>query len=179
MEGNGWWWWIWIRWLSWTGSGPFYINLTVLEYLVITTGVSNFPHIGWSATSMTNSDTQVESFCNILQDSFLMQMNRLVARPSSTTDNRSTGRILHLILTNHQALINNVPTRSGSYYSAHISVTFTIKSSFRRVNYGARKVYNYWKSDFDGLRTTLSCTPWEACYSAYDVNFSVESFQDL
>ena len=34
-----------------------------------------------------------------------MQMNRLVARPSSTTDNRSTGRILHLILTNHQALI--------------------------------------------------------------------------
>ena len=73
--------------------------------VVITTGVSNFPHIGWSATSMTNSDTQVESFCNILQDSFLMQMNRLVARPSSTTDNRSTGRILHLILTNHQALI--------------------------------------------------------------------------
>ena len=118
-------------------------NGTGISDVVITTGVSNFPHIGWSATSMTNSDTQVESFCNILQDSFLMQMNRLVARPSSTTDNRSTGRILDLILTNHQALITNVPTRSGSYYSAHISVTFTIKSSFRRVNYGARKVYNY------------------------------------
>ena len=93
-------------------------NGTGISDVVITTGVSNFPHIGWSTTSMTNSDTQVESFCNILKDSFLMQMNRLVAR----------------------------------------------------------KVYNYRKSDFDGLRTTLSCTPWEACFSAYDVNSSVESF---
>ena len=25
---------------------------------VVITGVSNFPHIGWSTTSMTNSDTQ-------------------------------------------------------------------------------------------------------------------------
>lgn len=73
---------------------------------IVITGVSNFPHIGWSTTSMTNSDTQVESFCNILKDSFLMQMNGLVARPSSTTDNHSTGSIFDLILTNHQALIN-------------------------------------------------------------------------
>ena len=73
---------------------------------VVITGVYNFPDIGWSTTSMTNSDTQVESFCNILKDSFLMQMNRLDARPSSTTDNHSTGSIFDLILTNHQALIN-------------------------------------------------------------------------
>lgn len=105
-----------------------------------------------------------------------MQMNRLVACPSSTTDNHSTGSILDFIPTNHQAWINNVPTRSGSYYSGHIPVTFTIESSFNRVKYPARKVYNYRKSDFDGLRTTLSCTPWEACFSAYDVNSSVESF---
>ena len=43
----------------------------------------------------------------------------------------------------------------------------------------SRKVYSYGKADFHGLRTTLSYIPWDACFSANDVNSSAESFQDL
>ena len=43
----------------------------------------------------------------------------------------------------------------------------------------SRKVYSYRKAGFNGLRATLSCIPWDACFSANDVNSRVESFQDL
>ena len=106
-------------------------------------------------------------------------MNGFVTRPSSTTDNHSSGSILDLVLTNHEALIGNVTTRPGSFDSDHIPVTFTITSSFNRLKNVSRKVYSYRKAHFNGLRTTLSCIPWDACFSANDVNSSVESFQDL
>ena len=103
-------------------------------------------------------------------------MNGLVTRPCSTTDNHSSGSIMDLVLTNHEALIDNVTTRPGSFDSDHIPVTFTIKSSLNRLKNVARKVYNYRKADFDGLRTTVSCIPWDAWFSANNVNTSVESF---
>ena len=109
---------------------------------------------------------------------FLFKWNGFVTRPSSTT-NHSSGSILDLVLTNHEALIDNVTTRPGSFDSDHIPVTFTIKSSFKRLKNVSRKVYSHGKADFHGLRTTLSCIPWGACFSANDVNSSVESFQDL
>ena len=58
---------------------------------LIITGDFNFPHIDWSTVSPTNLDTQAEYFCDILNDSFLIQMNGFVTRPSSTT-NHSSGK---------------------------------------------------------------------------------------
>ena len=79
----------------------------------------------------------------------------------------------------HEALID-VTTRPGSFDSDHIPITFTIKSSFNRLKNVARKVYNYRKADFDGLRTTqLSCIPWMPVFRLIGGNSSVESFQDL
>ena len=127
----------------------------------IITGDFNFPHIDWSTLTPTNLNTQVESFCDILNDSFLIQMNGFVTRPSSTTDNHSSGSILGLVLTNHEALIGNLTTSPGSFDSDHIPVTFTIKSSFNRLKNVSRNVYSYRKADFNGLRTTLSCIPCE------------------
>ena len=43
----------------------------------------------------------------------------------------------------------------------------------------SKKVYSQREADFDGLRTTLSCIPLDVCFSANDVNSSMESFQDL
>ena len=146
---------------------------------LIITGDFNFPHIDWSTISPTYLNTQVESFCDILNDFFLIQMNGFVTRPSSTTGNHSNESILDLVLTNHEALIDNVTIRPGGFDSDHIPVTFTIKSSFNRLKNVSRKVYSYRKVDFNGLRATLSCIPWDACFSANDVNSSVESFQDL
>ena len=120
---------------------------------LIITGDFNFPHIDWSAISPTYLNTQVESFCDI----FLIQMNGFVTRPSSTTGNHSNESILDLVLTNHEALIDNVTIRPGCFDSDHIPVTFTIKSSFNRLKNVSRKVYSYRKVDFNGLRATLSC----------------------
>ena len=101
-------------------------------------------------------------------------MNGFVTRPSSTTGNHSYGSILDLILTNHEALIDNVTIMPGGFDSGHIPVTFTIKSSFNHLKNVSRMVYSYRKADFYGLRATLSCIPWDACFSANDVNSSVE-----
>ena len=47
-------------------------------------------------------------------------MNGFVTRLSSTID---------VVLTNHEALIDNVTTKPGSFDSDHIPVTLTTKSS--------------------------------------------------
>ena len=47
------------------------------------------------------------------------------------------------------------------------------------INNVSRKVYSYRKVNFNGLRKTLSCIPWDACLLDNDVNSSVESFQYL
>ena len=129
--------------------------------------------------SPTNLNTQVDSFCDILNDFFLIQMNGFVTRLSSTTGNHSNGSIQDLVPTNHKSLIDNVSTRSGGFDSDHIPVTFTIKSSFNQLKNVSRKLYSYRKTAFDGPRATLSCIPWDACFSANDVSASVEKFKDL
>ena len=139
---------------------------------LIITGDFNFPHIDWSTISPTYLNTQVESFCDILNDFFLIQMNGFVTRPSSTTGNHCNGSILDLVLTNHKSLIDNVTIRPGSFDSDHIPVTFTIKISFKRLKNVSRMVYSNRNADFNGLRATLSCVPWDACFSANDVNSS-------
>ena len=109
---------------------------------LIITGDFNFPHIDWSTISLMYLNTQVESFCDILNDFFLIQMNGFVTRPSSTTGNHSYGSILDLILTNHEALIDNVTIMPGGFDSGHIPVTFTIKSSFNHLKNVSRMVYS-------------------------------------
>ena len=103
-------------------------NETGITDLIIT-GDCNFPHIDWSTISPTNLNTQVDCFCDILNDLFLIQMNGFVTRPSSTTGNHSNGSIQDLVLTNHKSLIDNVTTRPGGFDSDHVPVTFAIKSS--------------------------------------------------
>lgn len=122
---------------------------------------------------------QVESSCDILNDSFLIKMNWCVTHPNSTTKNHSRGSILDLILPNYEALTDNVTRRPRRFDSDQIPVPFTIKSSFKRLKAVSKKVYSQREADFDGLRTTLSCIPLDVCFSANDVNSSVESFQDL
>ena len=67
-------------------------------------------------------------------------MNNRVTCPSSTTDNHCSGSILH-----HKALVD-VTRSAGSFDSDHISVTFIIKSSFKRLKNVSRKVYSYRKA---------------------------------
>ena len=141
---------------------------------LIITGDFNFPHIDWSTISLMYLNTQVESFCDILNDFFLIQMNGFVTRPSSTTGNHSYGSILDLILTNHEALIDNVTIMPGGFDSGHIPVTFTIKSSFNHLKNLSRMVYSYRKADFlwsesNFVLYTLGCLFFSKCGSFQDL----------
>ena len=102
-------------------SGPFCLNSMALEYLIkLSLATLIFPQIDWLTNSPTNLDLQIYFFCDILNDSFLIQMNGFVTRLSSTID---------IVLTNHEALIGEMTTSPGSFDSDRIPVTFTIKSS--------------------------------------------------
>ena len=59
---------------------------------LIITGDFNFPHINWSTGSPNITDNLTESFCNLLDDHFLMQMNSHVTRMSRSSS--ITGNIL-------------------------------------------------------------------------------------
>ena len=62
---------------------------------LIITGDFNFPHINWSTGSPNITDNLTESFCNILDDHFLMQMNYFVTCTSSSSSITATFWILY------------------------------------------------------------------------------------
>ena len=121
---------------------------------LIITGDFNFPHINWSTGSPNTTDNLTESFCNILDDHFLMQMNSHVTRMSSSSS--ITGNILDLVFTNFESLVEDVVVFPHAFESDHFPVTFTLRRKFNRQKNVKRMVYSYTeKADLEGLRETL------------------------
>ena len=85
---------------------------------MIITGDFNFPHINWSTGSSNITDNLTESFCNILDDHFLMQMNSHVTHKSSSSS--ITGNILDLVFTNFESLVED------SYYHYHYIIIIIV-----------------------------------------------------
>ena len=146
---------------------------------VVITGDFNFPCMDWSTGSATVTDNLTESFCEILDDNFLIQTNHYVTRFKDTGSAISSGNILDLVLTNNDALIVDTSVYPNSFDSDHLPVCFSIKSKFKRPsNNTTRKLYCYDKADFDGLRNSLSHVPWELFISSDDIDSSAVFFQD-
>ena len=99
---------------------------------LIITGDFNFPHINWSTGSPNITDNLTESFCNILDDHFLMQMNYFVTRTPSSSS--ITGNILDLVFTNFESLVEDVAVFPYAFESDHFPVTFTLRRKFNRLN---------------------------------------------
>ena len=99
--------------LFWSNLENFLINtqVLVLSNLVVT-GDFNYPHIDWLTGCASNSDHYTEEFCNLLDDSFLIQKNLHVTRGLGNPG--SHGNILDLILTNNEHLIEDVSVHQNT-----------------------------------------------------------------
>ena len=128
---------------------------------LIIAGDFNFPHINWSTGSPIITDNLTESFCNILDDHFLTQMNFHVTRMSSSSF--ITGYILDLVFTNFESLVEDVVVFPHAFESDHFPITFTPKRKFHRQKNVKRVVYSYNNADLEGLRETWNRIPWAIC----------------
>ena len=106
-------------------------------------------------------------------------MNGHITRSNDAANISSSGNILDLVLTNHEALIEGTTVYTNGFDSDHFPVCFAIKKKFDRPRNTLRTVYRYDKADFDGLRNTLSHIMWDSFISCDDIDSSTAAFQDL
>ena len=64
---------------------------------IIITGDFNFPSVDWSTGSPTTADSLTETFCEILDDFFLIQTNFHVTRPNASSNTSLHSNILDLV----------------------------------------------------------------------------------
>ena len=138
------------------------------------TGDFNFPNIHWNLGYSSNSRPESESFCDILDDYFLIQTIMYVTLDSRTPG--SLGNILDLVLTNNDLLVEEVVVRPNAFDSDHHPLTFKLHAKMRRPDNVRRKVYCYKKADFHGLQNSLQSIPWDLVISDACINTSLGKF---
>ena len=85
--------------------------------------------------------------------------------------------ILFFLLNVNQ--IYDVDIRPEFSISDHISVLFTIECNIRDHNNRYEKVPDFWRADFDKLRTILENTDWSEIYRIQDVQQAWNMFIDI
>lgn len=140
------------------------------------TGDFNFPNIDWNLGYSSNSRLESESFCDILDNYFLIQTIMHVTRDSRTPG--SLGNILNLVLTNND-LIVEVVVRPNAFDSDHHPLTFKLHAKMRRPDNVSGKVYCYKKADFHGLQNSLQSIPWDLVISDACINTGLGKFYML
>lgn len=138
------------------------------------TGDFNFPNIDWNLGYSSNSRPESESFCDILDDYFLIQTIMHVTRDSRTPG--SLGNILDLVLTNNDLLVEEVVVRPNAFDSDYHPLTFKLHAKMRRPDNVRRKVYRYKKADFHGLQNSLQSISWDLAISYSCINKSLGKF---
>jgi hypothetical protein len=113
----------------------------------------NLPDTNWDYQVTPGSDNLSNVFCDIINDSFLTQMNHA---PTRVTEN--TSDILDLVFTDQPERICGLATFDTQLATDHLGVSFFIKALVKRERV-PRFVYDFKKADFDGLRLTLSVLP--------------------
>ena len=93
----------------------------------VITGDFNFPSVVWSTGSPTTADSLAETFCEMLDDYFLIQTNFHVTRPYASSNTLSHGNILDLVLMNHESIIEGTTMYPNGFDSEHFPVCFDIK----------------------------------------------------
>ena len=109
-----------------------------------------FPDINWDFQVAPGSDNLPSMFCDVINDSFLTQMNHALKR---ITDN--SRNILDLVFTNQPERVCGLTTFDCQLATDHLGVQFYIKTITKRARV-SRFVYDFKKADFEGLRQSLS-----------------------
>ena len=137
-------------------------------------GDFNLPELDWSNPSAPNHHSgQVfyDTFCDLAGDNFLHQ---LIEGPTHIAGNK-----LDLLLCNCPEYIEHINTfKTDDFPTDHLFVEFSIKLKFRRAKPVKRRVFDYKNGDFEGLRSTLSHTPFNLCVTD-DINDHWSAWKDL
>ena len=115
---------------------------------IVIYGDFNLPKIIWDSPDQTTGSDELQ-FTELLNDYFLSQVNNQPTRGEN---------ILDLIITSapDQVKVNDIllPQESG-IVTDHNCIFFEVKANVKAQTKQNRHVYDYLKSDFQGLRSTL------------------------
>ena len=136
-------------------------------------GDFNLPDINWDYQLAPGFDNINSLFCEIINDSNLIQMNHAPTRIHNNTSN-----ILDLVFTNQPERISDISTFDSQLTTDHLGVQFKIKTILKRERI-ARYVYNFKKADFEGLKQFLSVTQLDIGFIENDIDQTWESWRDL
>ena len=136
-------------------------------------GDFNFPEINWDYQLASGSDNLAVTFCEMVNDSFLTQINRDPTRITQTTSS-----ILDLVLTNFPERFHRISTFDTLLSTDHLGISFFMKTPVHSKRF-SRTVYNFKSADLDGLKETLLTIPLNVCFDDNDVNLCWERWRDL
>ena len=118
-------------------------------------GDLNLPQINWDLQMALGSDNLSNTFCELINDSFLTQINHSPTRVTGTISN-----ILDLVLTNLPERFHGLSTLECHLNTDHLAVSFFMKTLINRTKV-PHLVYNFKRADFVALKEALSCIPVE------------------
>ena len=133
-------------------------------------GDFNLPNVDW-ATVTASTDCQMYTiFTKAIKDHFLWQLIDFPTR----NDN-----LLDLLLTNIPDKISNIKGFQDILNSDHQLIEFSmdlrIKSQKPHVK---RRLYNFKKADWNGLKYSLSLINWDLCFEENNTNASLTNWSD-
>ena len=129
-------------------------------------GDFNLPVTVWGGT--LNSHSGHELYSNILESSLYQHIYEPTHGES----------ILDIVLPTNDNQTNNADTGPELSTSDHKSVFFTIACNTGVHNNSYEKVPNFWRADFEKLRTILENTVWSEIYGIQDVEQAWNMFTD-
>ena len=120
-------------------------------------GDFNLPEINWNYQLSHGSHTFAGTFCEMVNDSFLRQIN-----PYPTIITQTTSSLLDLDITNHPEGFYRISTFDSFLSTDHIGISFIMKTFVHRKSF-SRTVYNLKIADLGGLKETLQTISLHFC----------------
>ena len=86
---------------------------------------------------------------------------------------------MDLILTSIPEKPTNIEGSQDILVTDHKLVKFCINLRIAKMLKAERRVYNFKKADWQGLKQTLESVPWDLCFVDDDVNESLSNWTDM
>ncbi|XP_066270906.1 uncharacterized protein [Branchiostoma lanceolatum] len=112
-------------------------------------GDFNIPRVDWHYCTAIGEGKEAD-FCDLINNNFLHQHNQI---PSNKNHN-----LLDLIFSNCPERLSNIAELPADFDTDHTILEFTFKCKLHPKRGIPRKVYNYKRADWDGLRAHLDQT---------------------
>ena len=137
---------------------------------IVITGDFNLPNIDWSTVTATTDNSVYSLFTKALKDYFLWQFIDFPTRQDS---------LLDLVLTTIPGKVSNIEGYEDILNTDHKLIKFCIDLRIASKPGTKRRVYNFKRADWEGLRQTLKCVPWDLCFVEDDINASLANWTDI